>query len=97
VTRRVCEKIAQNVAQTNFLSKCCPTQIFWQNVAQPKLFCQNEYTNFKNIFVANAFISPFRTQTTHITYVSHFIHSSTAMFPKKPYTLAGIEPGFSHS
>jgi hypothetical protein len=32
---------------------------------------------FLNIFMANAFISPFSTQFR----LSHFIHNSTAMFP----------------
>jgi hypothetical protein len=29
--------------------------------------------------------------------LSHLIHNSTAMFPLKPYTLAGFKPGPSHS
>jgi hypothetical protein len=58
------------------------------------IFLTNSDAFLFTFFVANAFISRFSTQTMH---TSHFIHNSTAMFPWKPYTLAGFEPGSSRS
>jgi hypothetical protein len=37
----------------------------------------------------------FLTSTHKKCILSHFIHNSTAMFPLKPNTLAGFEPGSS--
>jgi hypothetical protein len=51
---------------------------------------------FKNILVANAFISPFNTQTMHVKsfYAQHHCYVSPQ---NRIHTLAGFDPGTSRS